>query len=133
MKDIHADDCYKKGGKKDCPLKGNGSNPKFYAPCYQDLSAEKDNPIFEEKMIDIHEVANDLIQQESLILDREMTEFLSKHNLPLDRNKIRNLGFEIITETVLPPEEFSTTRYKFKLCKVIDEHRVAIKRNINIV
>lgn len=123
MKDTHTEECYKNGGRKDCPLKGNGSNPKFYAGCYQES---------EEKYIDVHEVANDLIQQESVILDNEMTAFLKKHNLPMDRTKIRNLGFEIVTESMMPPEDFNSTKYIFKLCKVVDTHKLKIKRNINI-
>lgn len=51
MKKVHDMECYKVGGKKDCPLKGNGSNPKRFAACYETLeSMPTQHTWYEEEM-----------------------------------------------------------------------------------
>lgn len=78
-------------------------------------------------------MAMDAVRKESAILDREMHYFLRSHGLPPDREKIEELGFEVLMETVMPPEPMGTTRYIFKLAKIVDRKEIRVKHNLKII
>mgnify|MGYP007071571060 CR=1 FL=1 len=82
----------------------------------------------------LHDVSARLLEQESAALNREMTEFLQRHNLPLDRKAIADAGFVVVTEARLPADMLDgKTMYVFKLAKVVDQVQVAIKHDIKAI
>jgi hypothetical protein len=89
---------------------------------------------FNETASSLFEASEKIRKENTAILDRELLNFLRKHNLPADREEIKKAGYEILTE--LGPIEnlesgFSSTTI-YKLVKVVDKFTLVINSKINI-
>jgi len=81
-------------------------------------------------------ISESIMLQREQILDREIKMFLSKHNLPIDKDELREKGFILLQDIYTNYNNVNPTqtseRFKFTLCRIVDKYELAVSYDLNI-
>ena len=81
-------------------------------------------------MTAVEEISDRISEQYNKAIDVELKKFLDKHKLPADREKLKNLGYEIIINYA--PWVLNKRSIEIKLCKIEDKLKFDFIYNLSI-